>query len=73
MGWLKKTKRHRGQREELQTNRLTHAIIGAAIKVYNRSGPGFLESTYRVCLPYELKKREFDVIVEKPILQFNSV
>jgi GxxExxY protein len=48
-------------------NQLTEAIIGAAIEVHKRLGPGLLESAYRVCLAYELRKRGFDVIEEKPV------
>ena len=48
-------------------NQLTEAIIGAAIEVHKRLGPGLLESAYRVCLAYELRKRGFEVVTEKPI------
>ena len=48
-------------------NELTHAIIGAAIEVHKRLGPGLLESAYRACLAYELRKRGFDVVEEKPV------
>jgi GxxExxY protein len=33
---------------------LTRKIIGAAIEVHRRVGPGLLESTYETCLCYEL-------------------
>ena len=48
-------------------NSLTEAIIGAAIKVHQRLGPGLLETAYRKCLPYELRKRGFEVVEEQPI------
>ncbi|MFN7291448.1 MAG: GxxExxY protein [Pirellula sp.] len=48
-------------------NEITEGIIGAAIEVYRRLGPGLLESAYRVCLAYELRKRGFHVVEEKPI------
>ena len=51
----------------MKTNELTQSIIGAAIEVHKRLGPGLLESVYRVCLAYELSKRGFEVIEEKPI------
>lgn len=38
-----------------------------AIEVHRRLGPGLLESVYRACLVYELRKRGFDVVVEQPI------
>ena len=51
----------------MEINDLTNAIIGAAIEVHRRLGPGLLESAYRVCLAYELSKRGFDVVEEKPV------
>jgi GxxExxY protein len=48
-------------------NEITEGIIGAAIEVHRRLGPGLLESAYRVCLAYELRKREFEVVEEQPI------
>lgn len=51
----------------METNELTHAIIGAAIEVHKRLGPGLLESAYRRCLAYELKKRGFAIEIEKPV------
>jgi GxxExxY protein len=51
----------------METNELTSAIIGAAIEVHRRLGPGLLESAYRACLAYELKKRGFNVIEEHPV------
>jgi GxxExxY protein len=51
----------------MSINDLTSAIIGAAIEVHRRLGPGLLESAYRVCLAYELRKRGFDVNEEQPI------
>jgi GxxExxY protein len=34
---------------------LTPEIIGAAIKIHKRLGPGLLESAYEACLAYELR------------------
>lgn len=51
----------------MDINELTHSIIGSAIQVHKRLGPGLLESAYRACLAYELTKSGFDVIQEKPI------
>ena len=51
----------------MNTDELTHAIIGAAIEVHRRLGPGLLESAYTTCLAYELKKRGFAVECEKPV------
>ena len=48
-------------------NDITQAIIGAAIEVHQRLGPGLLESAYRVCLAFELRKRGFEVAEEHPV------
>lgn len=45
--------------EEL--NKLTKAIIGAAIAVHRELGPGLLESAYEACLEFELKERGYRV------------
>ena len=47
-------------------NDLTKEIIGAAIEVHRRLGPGLLESACRRCLAYELKKRGFHVVEGSP-------
>ena len=46
---------------------LTAQIIGAALKVHRRLGPGLLESTYAQCLAWELIKRRLRVQREIPI------
>lgn len=51
----------------MDMNALTAAIIGAAIEVHKRLGAGILESAYRVCLAYELRKRGFTVDEELPV------
>ena len=51
----------------MEMNELTAAIIGAAIEVHKRLGPGILESAYRACLAYELRKRGFIVDEEQPV------
>ncbi len=51
----------------METNELTSAIIGTAIEVHRRLGPGLLETAYRVCLAYELRKRGMDVVEERPV------
>ena len=48
----------------MEINDLTSAIIAAAIEVHKRLGPGLLESAYRVCLAYELRKRGLTVIYD---------
>ncbi|MEO1527553.1 MAG: GxxExxY protein [Planctomycetota bacterium] len=51
----------------METNELTRMIIGAGIEVHRALGPGLLESAYKVCLAYELRKQGFCVVEEKPI------
>ena len=34
---------------------LTQEIIGAAIKIHRKLGPGLLESAYEACMSYELQ------------------
>jgi GxxExxY protein len=38
-------------------NRITEAVIGAAIQVHRELGPGLLESAYEACLAHELTER----------------
>ena len=40
----------------MEFNEITRLIIGCAIKVHRKLGPGLLESAYQTCLNYELKK-----------------
>jgi GxxExxY protein len=35
-------------------NEISEKVIGAALKVHGRLGPGLLESAYEECLYYEL-------------------
>jgi hypothetical protein len=49
----------------VNANELTSAIIGGAIEVHRRLCPGLLESAYRVCLAYELRKRGLEVVEER--------
>ena len=39
-------------------NKLTEGIIGAAIEVHKRLGPGLLESAYQECICYELTQHK---------------
>jgi GxxExxY protein len=40
----------------VHTQNLTSEVIGAAIKIHRRLGPGLLESAYEACLACELEK-----------------
>ena len=53
------------EREEL--NKITEAIIGAAIDVHKALGPGLLESAYIACLVYELIERGYKATREVPL------
>ena len=58
--------------EEL--NKITEAIIGAAIEVHRHLGTGLLESAYRECLRYELMQRGYEALKEVPLpLLYKSV
>ena len=48
-------------------NEITEKIIGAAINVHRRLGPGLLESAYEICLAYELGKLELAIERQKPL------
>jgi GxxExxY protein len=42
-------------------NELSGVVIGAAIKIHRRLGPGLLESAYEACLSHELKAQGLHV------------
>jgi len=46
---------------------ITPEIIGTAIKIHRRLGPGLLESAYQACLAYELEKTGLRVQRQKPV------
>jgi GxxExxY protein len=48
-------------------NALTFPIIGAAIEVHRRLGPGLLESVYARCLQIELQRRGLPLETEKTV------
>jgi GxxExxY protein len=50
----------------MTTNELSHKIIGCAMKVHTKLGPGLLESAYQECLFYELKKANLNLEKEVP-------
>lgn len=49
----------------MSENQITEIIIGCAIKIHRKLGPGLLESAYQTCLIYELKKAGLKVEKEK--------
>jgi GxxExxY protein len=48
-------------------NQVTEKIIGAAIKVHRKLGPGLLESAYEACVAYELTAIGLQVERQKPV------
>ena len=51
----------------MELNEITETIIGCAIKVHRALGPGWLESTYEVCLVHELVKMGLKVQAQVPL------
>jgi len=53
-----------------KANELSHRIIGAAIEVHEKLGPGFLEKTYLNAMCVELAERniKFEYQTAKPVL-----
>jgi GxxExxY protein len=51
----------------MEDDELTGIIIECAIKVHKAIGPGLLESAYKECLFFELKRNELLVEKEKPL------
>ena len=51
----------------MERDQITHEIIDSAYKVHSKLGPGLLESAYRTCLAYELRKKGLKVEEEKPL------
>jgi GxxExxY protein len=51
----------------MDENELTGQIIGIAIEVHKSLGPGLLESAYKECLFYKLRKSGINCIKEKPM------
>jgi len=58
-----------------ELNEISFQIIGAAYKVHRALGPGLLESTYEVCLEYELIQNSLKVERQKllPIVYFDVI
>ena len=54
----------------MDDNDLTHKIIGAAYKVHNQLGAGFLEKVYENALRIELTKQGLRVQQQAPIAVF---
>jgi GxxExxY protein len=48
----------------------TREVIGAAIKIHRKLGPGLLESAYEACLAHELQILGMRVERQKPVPLF---
>ena len=53
---------------ELEHEQLTDKIIGCAIEVHKRLGPGFLESIYVNAFVVELQKKELPFVKQKEVV-----
>ncbi|WP_245189437.1 GxxExxY protein [Lunatimonas salinarum] len=53
--------------QSMELNDLSYKIIGCVYKVHSELGPGLLESTYEVCLEYEMRKAGLAVERQKPL------
>jgi GxxExxY protein len=42
-------------------------VIGAALEVHRKLGPGLLESAYEACLAFELRERGLHVVTQCPL------
>jgi len=51
----------------METDQITHEILDSAYKVHSALGPGLLESAYRACLSYELRRKGWLVEEEKAL------
>ncbi len=50
-----------------EINELTYETIGCVLKVHSNLGPGLLESSYEVCLEYELRNAGLNVVRQKAV------
>jgi len=53
--------------ENARLDGLTRRIIGAAIEVHRRIGPGLLESAYNACLSFELRQMGVRIDEQVPL------
>ncbi len=51
----------------MHENEISRIIIGGAMKVHSRLGPGLLESAYEACLAHELSKASLRFERQKPL------
>lgn len=51
----------------MNENELSNKVIGLAMDVHTKLGPGLLESAYKECLYYKIVKEGIGVVKEKPM------
>ena len=51
----------------MEINQITEKVIGCAIEVHRRLGPGLLESAYEECLAYELESAGLSIERQVPV------
>jgi GxxExxY protein len=51
----------------MSENEISYAVRGAIFTVYNRLGPGLLESAYEAALKHQLEKEGFEVRKQVPL------
>lgn len=56
-----------GDTTDSEIERVASIVLDAIYAVYQRLGPGLLESVYETCLEYELKRRGLDVLRQHPV------
>ena len=61
------TEINQGVATERQENDITRKIIGAAIEVHKKLGPGLLESAYEECLCCEMQLRRIEFKRQVPL------
>ena len=53
----------------VEVDRVATEVVDAMYQVHSRLGPGLLESVYRICLAYELRKRGLKVETEDLLVE----
>lgn len=51
----------------MHENQIATQIVDCAFKVHSTLGPGLLENVYQAALTYELRKRNFNISIERGI------
>ena len=54
----------------MDENELSNKVIGLALRVHKKLGPGLLESVYEECFFYEIKQAGFKVEKQKEIEEY---